>query len=114
MNKKFLDLGFQPLANQYLSRFKSNQIKYKLKVNFNTKSKMVSISKRIPSKIMFNSKYPYRSSMSLTMRSSFKELSKEIKKRFKSNKILEIGSNDGALITNFKRSNVIGLNHAKI
>ena len=41
---------------------------------------MVSISKRIPSSVMFNSKYPYRSSMSSTMRTSFKQLSNEIKK----------------------------------
>lgn len=113
MNKKFLDLGFQPLANQYLSRFKSNQIKYKLKVNFNTKSKMVSISKRIPSKVMFNSNYPYRSSMSLTMKDSFKDLSLEIKKKFRPKILLEIGSNDGALITNFKRNKVIGVEPCK-
>jgi len=47
------------------------------------------------------------------MRSSFKKLSKEIKKRFKSNKILEIGSNDGALISNFKKNNVIGVEPCK-
>ena len=29
MNKKFLDLGNQPLANNYLSKFKKKQIKYK-------------------------------------------------------------------------------------
>ena len=80
MNKRFLDLGYQPLANQYLKKFRSNQTKYKLKIQFDIKSKMVSISKRIPSKKMFNSTYPYRSSMSYTMRKSFKDLSKEIKK----------------------------------
>ena len=46
MNKKFLDLGYQPLANEYLKNFRSNQIKYKLKIYFDTLSKMVSISKR--------------------------------------------------------------------
>ena len=56
MKKFFLDLGLQPLANKYLKEFKSNQIKYKLKIYFDTKSKLVSISKRIPSKIMFDSK----------------------------------------------------------
>ena len=82
MNKFFLDLGKQPLANNFLSNFKKNQIKYNLKLYFYSKTKLVSISKRIPSKKMFNDKYPYRSSMSHTMRKSFNNLSKEIKKRF--------------------------------
>ena len=42
MNKKFLDLGFQPLANEYLKRYSSKQIKYKLQIYFDTKTKMVS------------------------------------------------------------------------
>ena len=109
MNKKFLDLGNQPLANNYLSKFKKKQIKYKLKLFFNTKSKMVSISKRIPSEMMFTNNYPYRSSMSKTMQNSFYELSLEIKKKFKPKKILEIGSNDGALIKNFNKSEAIGI-----
>lgn len=113
MNKKFLDLGFQPLANEYLKRYSSKQIKYKLEIYFDTKTKMVSISKRIPSPKMFNSKYPYRSSMSQTMRTSFKNLSVEIKNKFKPNKLLEIGSNDGALIKNFDKKKVIGIEPCK-
>lgn len=113
MNKKFLDLGFQPLANEYLKRYSSKQIKYKLEIYFDTKTKMVSISKRIPSQKMFNSKYPYRSSMSQTMRTSFKNLSVEIKNKFKPNRLLEIGSNDGALIKNFDKKKVIGIEPCK-
>jgi SAM-dependent methyltransferase len=109
MNKFFLNLGPQPLANEYLRKFKKNQKKYTLKIFFNTKNKLVSISKRIPSKKMFTNKYPYRSSMSLTMRKSFKDLSKEILNKFKPKLIIEIGSNDGALITNFNKKNVIGI-----
>lgn len=118
MNKFFLDLGIQPLANNFLKKYNSKQPTYNLKLYFNTQSKMVSISKRIPSSVMFNAKYPYRSSLSYTMRSSFKNLSKEIKKKFNPNIFLEIGSNDGALITNFDKEKVIGvepcLNLAKI
>ncbi len=113
MKKFFLDLGLQPLANKYLKEFKLDQIKYKLKIYFDTKSKLVSISKRIPSKIMFDAKYPYRSSMSNTMRKSFKDLASEIKKRFNPRILLEIGSNDGALILNFNKNNVIGVEPCK-
>ena len=108
MKKFFLNLGKQPLANNYSKKFNKKQIKYNLKLYFDTKSKLVSISKRIPSKIMFNNKYPYRSSRSSTMRKSFRKLSKEITKKFNPKIILEIGSNDGALICNFKK-NVLGV-----
>ena len=113
MNKFFLDLGKQPLANNYLNFFKKNQIKYSLKLFFNTKNKMVSISKRIPSEKMFNNTYPYRSSMSQTMKNSFFKLSIEIKRRFNPKNILEIGSNDGALIKNFDKKKVIGIEPCK-
>ena len=117
MIKKFLDLGLQPLANKYQKKpiklYVSKGQLYNLNVTFNTKSKLVSISKRIPSEKMFNSKYPYRSSMSYTMRTSFKNLSKKIKKKFKPDLLLEIGSNDGALIKNFKKENVIGVEPCK-
>ena len=113
MNKFFLDLGVQPLANNFLKKYSANQPRYNLKLYFNTKSKMVSISKRIPSSVMFNSKYPYRSSMSSTMRISFRQLSNEIKKKFNPKLLLEIGSNDGALLTNFDKDRAIGVEPCK-
>jgi methylation protein EvaC len=107
----FLDLGLQPLANNYLNsnNLKKKEKKYRLKVGINLKTKLVSINKPISSKIMFNNKYPYRSSMSKTMIKSFLDLSKFINKKFNPNKILEIGSNDGSFIKNFSKKKVIGI-----
>ena len=111
MNKKFLDLGYQPLANKYPKKYKKLSSKngelYKLTVGFNTKTKLVSLIKKIPDKQMFDGNYPYKSSMSITMLNSFKNLSKKIKKKFKPKKFLEIGSNDGALIKNFSKNNTL-------
>ena len=109
MNKyiNFLDLGLQPLANS--NNLKKKEKKYRLKVGINLKTKLVSINKPISSKIMFNNKYPYRSSMSKTMIKSFLDLSKFINKKFNPNKILEIGSNDGSFIKNFSKKKVIGI-----
>ena len=108
---EFLDLGLQPLANNYQkkSQKKKNEKKYKLKILFNKKTKLVSIKDTFSSKMMFNDKYPYRSSMSSTMLNSFKKLSKEIKKDFRPKKILEIGSNDGSFLRNFPKSSTIGI-----
>ena len=110
MNQEFLDLGLQPLANKYLPKTNNsnnNKQYYRLKVGFNKKTKLVSLLKKIPDKKMFDSTYPYKSSMSKTMINSFKNLSIEIKKRFKPKMFLEIGSNDGVLIRNFDRNKVI-------
>ncbi len=107
----FLDLGLQPLANNYLKKSQLNkkEKKYRLKIGFNPKTKLVSINKPISSKEMFNDKYPYRSSMSKTMLKSFQDLSKLINKKFKPDKILEIGSNDGSFIKNFSKKKAIGI-----
>lgn len=118
MNNFFLNLGSQPLANNYLNKYIKKQIKYNLKLYFNDKTKLVSISKRIPSKKMFNNKYPYKSSLSNTMQKSFLDLASEIKKRFNPQLFIEIGSNDGTLIKNFPKNKVIAvepcLNLAKL
>ncbi len=108
-NINFLDLGLQPLANNYLKKNQLNkkEKKYRLKIGINIDSKLVSINKPISSKLMFNNRYPYRSSMSKTMIDSFKKLSKKIIRDYKPRFILEIGSNDGSLIQNFNKKKVI-------
>ena len=111
MIKKFLDLGMQPLANRYLTKkdiIKKNKEQfYHLEVGFNSKTKLVSIINTVPSKKMFDSNYPYKSSMSQTMILSFKKLAKNLIKTYNPNSILEIGSNDGPLIRNFSKKKVI-------
>ncbi len=113
MSKKieFLDLGQQPLANYYLnkSQKKKKERKYRLIVCFDNQNKLVSIKKTFSSKMMFNNKYPYRSSMSKTMQRSFKELAKHIKLKINPKKILEIGSNDGSFLKNFNKSMSVGI-----
>ena len=113
MKKKieFLDLGQQPLANYYLDKSQINKIerKYKLIICFDNQSKLVSIKKTFSSKMMFNNKYPYRSSMSQTMQKSFKELARQIKKKINPKRILEIGSNDGSFLKNFNKKKTIGI-----
>tara|TARA_B100000963_G_C22591581_1_gene655780 strand:+ start:25 stop:1212 length:1188 start_codon:yes stop_codon:yes gene_type:complete len=113
LNKKvnFLDLGLQPLANNYLKKNQLNikEKKYNLKIGLDLKTKLVSINKPIASEKMFNSNYPYRSSMSKTMIKSFRDLSKLIDNKFRPKKILEIGSNDGCFIKNFSKKRVIGI-----
>ena len=115
MIKKFLDLGYQPLANSYISKnkLKYKENKFKLEVGFDSKNYLVSILKTVSKEKMFNKDYPYKSSESNTMKKSFKDLSKKIKKKFKPKFIIEIGSNDGAFIKNFNRETVVGIEPCK-
>ena len=104
MNKIFLSLGNQPLANDFRSKKVSSF--YTLNLKFNDKNKLVSINKRVKKEIMFNKTYPYRSSLSISVKNHFKNLSEMIKKNFSHKNILEIGSNDGTFAKNFSRRQI--------
>ena len=112
---KFLNLGLQPLANSYLKKKNLNhkEKKFKLEVAFNKKNYLVSIVNTVPKEKMFNNMYPYKSSESKTMRKSFKDLTTKVKKRFKPNFIIEIGSNDGVFMKNFNKKNIVGVEPCK-
>tara|TARA_B110001452_G_scaffold216648_1_gene188038 strand:- start:223 stop:1401 length:1179 start_codon:yes stop_codon:yes gene_type:complete len=113
--KKFLNLGFQPLANSYIKKknIKVKEKKFKLVVCFNPKNYLVSILNTVPKEKMFNKNYPYKSSESNTMKKSFGDLAKKIKKKYKPKFIVEIGSNDGAFIKNFNKKDVVGVEPCK-
>ena len=85
--KKFLNLGFQPLANSYIKKknIKVKEKKFKLVVCFNPKNYLVSILNTVPKEKMFNKNYPYKSSESNTMKKSFGDLAKKIKKNISQN-----------------------------
>ena len=105
MKKVFLSLGDQPLANEFKKR--KTKTFYNLKLSYDTETKLVSINKRFNKEIMFNKTYPYRSSESSTVKDHFKKISQEIKKNYRYNKILEIGSNDGAFSKNFDKKKIV-------
>ncbi len=117
MNKVFLNLGRQPLANSFLKNIKKNTLKneffYNLKICFNTKNFLVSIDKPVNPKKQYTDKYAHRASESKTMRIAFKKVAKKLFKRFKPNKIMEIGSNDGVFLKNFSKKKVTAIEPCK-
>ena len=104
MKKTFLDLGMQPLANNFSKRYIPPE--FRLKLKFDTSTKLVMINKHMKKESMFNKSYPYRSSKSKLVEKLFKQLSKKIKKKFKPNNILEIGCNDGTFASNFDKKKI--------
>tara|TARA_B100000575_G_C23136614_1_gene660444 strand:+ start:84 stop:1277 length:1194 start_codon:yes stop_codon:yes gene_type:complete len=117
MNKVFLNLGKQPLANSFLSNIKKitlkNEFFYNLKICFNTNNCLVSIKKPVNPKKQYTNKYAHRASESKTMREAFKNTAHKLFKRFKPKQIMEIGSNDGVFLKNFNKNKVIAVEPCK-
>ena len=113
MKKIFLNLLKQPITNSYLTKVNNRVIKkeffYNLSVVYNSNNHLVSLSKPVNPKMQFTDKYAHRASESLTMLKSFKKISKTLKRRFKPKKALEIGSNDGVFLKNFKKKEIIAV-----
>jgi len=104
MKQEFLNLGKQPIANAFLNATDNKEeYFYDLKVGFDEETKLVSLMEFVDPPLMFNEGYVYHSSMSNTMRQHFLEASKTLKKQFKPEKVLEIGSNDGVFIKHFSK-----------
>ena len=109
----FLDFGKMPIANGFLKRkeFKKEYF-FKLKVAFNSRLSLFQLEKNPNPKKMFNKNYPFYTSSSKFMIEHFKNFSNWIKNRFKMDKnfkILEIGSNDGTFLKNFKNYYHVGI-----
>ncbi len=117
MNKDFLNLGRQPIANSFLSSISKKSLKseyfYNLIISFNTKSFLVSVKKPVNPKIQYTDKYAHRAAESETMRKAFRSAALKLFKRFKPKKIMEIGSNDGVFLKNFPRQKVVGVEPCK-
>ena len=110
MKKTFLDLGQQPITNSFLSCSTPNdEFFYHLKVDFDDRTKLVSLANFVKPELMFNDTYAHRASMSATMRESFKLVASRLKEAFCPRKILEIGSNDGVFIRNFEKNTVVAV-----
>jgi len=99
--KTFLDLGKQPIANKFTKSKEEEEYLFDLKVVFDEETKLVSLEKFVDLEMMFNDEYVYLSSASKTMREHFKNTAENIKKNFQTDKVLEIGSNDGVFLKNF-------------
>lgn len=110
MKIKFLDLGMQPIANNFITADQiDDEFKFHLKVVFDTDTNLVSLGEFVPPEDMFNDTYAYHSSGSQTMRDHFKNTASELNEEFKLKSVLEIGSNDGVFLKNFEPSSTIAV-----
>jgi nucleoside-diphosphate-sugar epimerase/dTDP-4-dehydrorhamnose 3,5-epimerase-like enzyme len=117
--KRVVSLGYQPLANNLLSKKDEKCELYPLEVNYCGNCHNCQLSVAVDPKKMF-SNYLYTSSTSTSFRNHFIEASKKYVKEFKlkskSSYIIDIGSNDGVALKPFKElgfKNILGVEPAK-
>ena len=111
MKVKFLDLGRQPIANKFIESKNeaSDEFLFNLGVTFDTDNFLVSLENFVKPELMFNENYVYHASQSQTMKDHFKEASDEFKLNFNTDRVLEIGSNDGVFLFNFSKSKAVAV-----
>ncbi len=111
--KKLIDIfdfGMQPLGNGFLKKnnFK-NEYLYPMKVGFCNTSKMFQLNFQPNPKKMFHKDYAFYSSTSKNMQIHFKKFFNELINHRAVKKlnpfVIEIGSNDGIMLKNFKNNN---------
>ncbi len=118
--KSVLSLGYLPPVNK-LKKINSLLFEdtfYPADLMFSSKSKLLQLSTIVDKEILFPKEYPYTSSTTKILRENFKELYKDCKKIVNlSSKdlVVDIGSNDGNLLNNFKNHHkVLGITPEKI
>ena len=113
-------LGYLPPVNtlKKIGSIPKEEITFPAELLFCNKSKLVQLGCIVDKEILFPYSYPYTSSTTKILRENFADLYKETKKKYSLNKndlILDIGSNDGNLLSNFKSNHkVLGVTPEKI
>lgn len=117
--KKFISFGKMPVSNAYVKKDDINkpEFYYDMEVGFCEDCKMVQMINIVPyNKYIIpdgygKTNYAFFSSTSNEMGKHFAEIAEEIWNKFldQDSKILEIGSNDGIFLKNFKNHYVLGI-----
>ena len=105
-SKRILSLGFLPPVNDYqpINSRKKEEIFFPAELMYSKSSKLAQLGTIVNKEIIFPKEYPYTSSTTKILRENFKELYHESSKLLnlkQEDLIIDIGSNDGNLLSNF-------------
>lgn len=107
VNKKIINFGKMPIANCFIKKKDlKKEFFFNLSVSFSEKISLLQLDDHPKPEMMFNNKYPFYTSSSKFMISHFNNYAHWAQKKFinkNNNKIIEIGSNDGTFLKNFKK-----------
>ena len=112
---KVLDLGIQPLANEFLHTEDEHSGYAPLQVMFCETCTLAQLSVVVDPKILY-ANYAYTTSHSRTMLRHFDQLAEDIASEGARGSVVEIGSNDGTLLLNFSQRGfgpVVGVDPAQ-
>jgi len=118
--KSLVFLGYLPPVNtlRKINSKISEEIFFPAEMLFSEKSKLAQLGCIVDKKILFPKSYPYTSSTTKILRQNFADLYNHaisIIKLDKNDLIIDIGSNDGNLLSNFKSNHrVLGVTPEKI
>ena len=106
--KQLFFFGYIPAVNDLkkITKGAAKVESYPLELFYCENCKLGQINCIVDREILFPKSYPYTSSTTKILRENFSELSKEIKSFYvlkKNDLIVDIGSNDGNLLSNFKK-----------
>jgi hypothetical protein len=105
--KQILDLGHQPIVQNYLTEkmLHEEEVTYPLQLVRCEECELVQIDYIVDPKLVFPPHYPYRTGLTNMLIRNFESLAEELKKdgHYKNDDlIVDIGSNDGTLLSSFK------------
>ena len=113
-----MSFGKMPIANGFLkkSHFKKEYF-FNMEVGFSKEMSLFQLNNHPAPKQMFNKNYPFFTSSSKGMVNHFKSYANWVKKKYQKNlkNLVEIGSNDGTFLKNFKNKgiNLVGFEPSK-
>ena len=112
--KLIISLGYLPPVNEFLkiNSINSQSVFFPTDLVYSQSSKLVQLSTIVNKSIVFPKSYPYTSSTTKILRDNFAELFNECKKLINFNSkdlIVDIGSNDANLLSNFKQIRRLGV-----
>jgi SAM-dependent methyltransferase len=105
----FMSFGKMPLANGFLKESDFNsEFFFEMEAGFSEKLSLFQLNEHPMPEKMFNNKYPFFTGSSEYMKLHFKNYANWIQKKYLNSnaKLIEIGSNDGTFLSNFKNSNI--------
>ena len=114
----FMSFGKMPSANGFLEKKDfNNEFFYEMEVGFSEKISLFQLNEFSHPEKVHNERYPFYTSSSRNMQKHFKNFAHWLKDKYldSSSKLVEVGSNDGTLLENFKNTNieVIGFEPSK-
>jgi hypothetical protein len=112
--KLIISLGYLPPVNKFLkiNSINSQSVFFPTDLVYSPSSKLVQLSTIVNKSVVFPKSYPYTSSTTKILRNNFLELFNECEELIDFNSkdlIVDIGSNDGNLLSNFRSIRRLGV-----